>query len=192
MDSSTTNLLLFIILMIMIAILVIQKRTNHKYLYFIMIAFLALFTIANIIVYNRSHETKPPANAAKKLTTRREPRIFCIIFTAPKKFGEQRPFTVLNIWATKCDNYRFVTVMPNGTNYTRTKSDSLEIGEPLNIMQPRGFVKENYWKLTSKVFMTFKQLNDEYGSEYDWFLKGKILRCVLLSNMFHCFKNLIF
>ncbi len=169
MDSGTTNLYLFAILVLMLIILALQKRTNQKYYYLITIVFFALFTLANIVVY--THKFRATSNEIRKLSLKREPRLFCIIFTAPKKFGEQRPFTVLNVWATKCDNYRFVTVMPNGTNFTRTKSESLEIGEPFNIMQPRGFVKENYWKLTNKVFLTFKQVYEEFG-DYDWYLKG--------------------
>jgi hypothetical protein len=68
--------------------------------------------------------------------------------------------------------------MPNGTNYTRTKGDALETGEPWNVMQPKGFLKENYWKLTDKVFHSFQQIHNDF-EEYDWYLKGIIKQLVV-------------
>ncbi len=98
-------------------------------------------------------------------------KILCIIFTCPKKIAENRLLTVLNIWARKCDNYRFVTLIPNGTNLTRTRNDSVEIEEPFHIMQPQGLVKEKYQELSHKVFLTFRQIYQDFD-EHDWYLKS--------------------
>lgn len=167
------NLYLLTIFFFGLIVTVLQKRANQKNTFLVVIALLVVLTLANLFVYPSTSDSTCISETLTSLTvTKRQPRVFCIIFTAPKKFKEGRPLTVLNVWATKCHNYRYITVMPNYTKPILTKHKSLEVEEPLNIMQPADLVKEDYWKLTYKVFMAFKQIHAEFGSDYDWFLKA--------------------
>jgi hypothetical protein len=45
------------------------------------------------------------------------------------------------------------------------------IGEPLNWHQPEELQTENYWKLTDKILLMFRDVYVEFGDKYDFYLK---------------------
>jgi hypothetical protein len=131
-----------------------------------------VFLLFNFLLANVEHFQIPIQLLSNFTSLPVSHKIFCIIITAPQKFKDNRPLTVLNVWARKCDNYRFITVIPNISNVETNKIyKTREIGSPLNLMQPRELVSENYHELTDKVFGAFKRIDHEFGN-YDWYLKG--------------------
>ena len=99
------------------------------------------------------------------------PTIFCIIFTAPGKFQENKPGTVLSVWASKCDEYRFITKISDKTKFKETKIKGKLVGAPMNILQPNGWLLEDYHNLTTKVLLSFRDVFLEFPN-YDWYLKA--------------------
>jgi hypothetical protein len=122
--------------------------------------------------------------------TRRH-RLFCIIPATPSSFKSSKAFTVLNAWISKCDNYRFVVKIPvslvaseesslslflftNVTNKTKKMAFGYgkEVKEPVNLLHPLHLFKDEYAKLTYKMFYTIKDIYLKHVGQYDWFLKG--------------------
>jgi hypothetical protein len=169
-----------LIIFLLATIIALERHLNPKCLFPVIILLLILSTTFHtwyILKVKQKHERKNLSEMNRKgfvlSNQARQGKLFCIIFSCPKKFGENRPLTVLNIWARKCDNYRFVTIIPNDDYATTRKRDkSLEINKPFNIMQPKGLYREKYQELSRKVFLTFKQVYQEFD-EYDWYLKSK-------------------
>jgi hypothetical protein len=167
-------------------LILLGKRQSNQPISALAFVIFTVFILVNFLLYSfkfsREHELKFNIGLSKS-----EPRIFCIVFTAPQKFKTNQPMIVLNVWASKCDNYRFVTIIPNNTeHHFNTRFKSHEIGEPMNILQPRGWVNESYDDLTSKVLSAFGQVYEEF-SPYDWYLKG-----TKPKKKASCFTNRIF
>ncbi len=148
-------------------IVLARRRATQKPVLLLVFFLFAVCILVSAFLYKftLSHEFRE----AKSVMA---PRIFCIIITAPSNFKSNQPMTVLNVWARKCDNYRFVTIIPNNTKHAfNRRFKSHEIGEPLNIMQPHGWINESYDNLTFKVLSAFRQVYEEF-SHYEWYLKG--------------------
>jgi hypothetical protein len=99
----------------------------------------------------------------------RQPRIFCMILTEPESL-KTRALTVLYIWASKCTNYKFVSLTPDYLSHP--DNQTLLRKSPLNLLHPKGLLRQNYTELTSKVFYAFRDVSEEFGDEYDWFVKA--------------------
>jgi hypothetical protein len=103
--------------------------------------------------------------------------LFCIILTTPKSLRTTRPYVVMTTWASKCSDYRFVTVLPEPLavelakfNITKTVKYKI-IGEQINILQPHGWLNESYDNLTYKVLLAVRDIYSEH-SDYKWYLKA--------------------
>jgi hypothetical protein len=109
--------------------------------------------------FNNVINTNSPYNSHSQ-------RIFCLIFTAPHKFKNKLPQTVLNVWASKCDSHIFVTKLIKNNNNQTVEENSF------NFMQPEGHLVEDYENLTTKVLLAFKQVyreepNHDYYGKFD-------------------------
>ena len=95
--------------------------------------------------------------------------IFCIILTTPERL-KTRGLTVLYVWVSKCSNYRFVTMTPSYLSHPDNSSTLKK--SPFNLLHPRGLLRDNYWELTNKVYYAFRDIYEEFGDQYDWYLKA--------------------
>ena len=145
---------------------ILNTKLNQKYFLAIVIIYFLIFIFSNGLYFNKLELVKKKINFTKE-----ENKLFCIIFTAPHKFYELLPLAAFHVWARKCDDYRFISVMPNNTNFTTWKFNSYQIEAPIRILQPDGLESENYDNLTYKVLFAFKHVYKEFGS-YDWYLKA--------------------
>jgi hypothetical protein len=84
-----------------------------------------------------------------------------------------KPYVVLATWASKCSNYRFVSVLPGRVRQELDKFNitSQTLGEPVNLLQPREWDSEIYDNLTYKVLLAFRDIYKEH-SDYNWYLKA--------------------
>jgi hypothetical protein len=95
--------------------------------------------------------------------------IFCIILTKPDNL-RTKALTTLYVWATKCSNYKFVSVKPDYLSHP--DNETILRDSPFNLLHPKGLVRENYTELTDKVFYAFRDIYEEFGNQYDWYMKA--------------------
>jgi hypothetical protein len=116
------------------------------------------------------------------------PRIFCIIPTHPDYFPRVK--AVHEAWATKCDMYKFITVIPDKwlniskvsvDNETKLNGFEFEF-QKINFLQPVNFTFDVYNKLTDKLYKTFKYLYKNYN-DYDFYLKSDDDAFIFVDNL---------
>jgi hypothetical protein len=140
-----------------------------------------LLTITLLIVYfvSVNNDTKTVHSEYNKdnslddiesrLSTTKKNLIFCIILTTPQRL-RTRAMTVLYVWASKCSNYKFVTFTPERLSHP--DNSTILKDSPFNILHPKGLLRENYTELTDKVYYAFRDIYEEFGDTYDWYLKA--------------------
>ena len=117
------------------------------------------------------------------------PRIFCLILTHPDNINT-RTNAVFNAWATKCDNYKFISVIPEKwlnesnvfiTNETKLNGFEFEY-QNISFLQPMNFTLDRYNKLTEKMYKTFMYLYKNYN-DYDYYLKTDDDTFIFVDNL---------
>ena len=110
------------------------------------------------------------------------PTLFCFILTSPKNFYTKTT-TIHLTWATQCDNFKFVSVIPKlYLNRARNAKESIEVDQPFSLLQPYGLQTEIYKKLTNKVYATIVALYMNYNY-YDWYLKADDDTFIFVDNL---------
>ncbi len=89
---------------------------------------------------------------------------------------------VSNTWAKHCDKHVFVLTIKDKLFASLYPNTSLEVNEPFPLLQPAGFIQDNYTRLTDKVYATFKHIYSHYN-DYHWYLKADNL-IILFENPF--------
>jgi hypothetical protein len=54
---------------------------------------------------------------------------------------------------------------------------------PFNLLHPKGLQRENYTELTDKVFSAFRDIYEEVGDSFDWYLKADGLILIYNSDL---------
>lgn len=116
------------------------------------------------------------------------PKIFCIILTS-KNSLKTKAKTIYNTWAKKCDNFKFITLLPQGlfsndnfTNQTNFISTEYDYKYYNTWLQPPGLFEDEYSKLTNKIYLAYKYISVNY-SEYDWYLKADDDTFIFVDNL---------
>lgn len=114
------------------------------------------------------------------------PKIFCIILTSEKNY-EKKSKIIYDSWASKCDDYRFIAMVPpeiNKSNKTFSKNESIEFEykNQLKFLQPADLVHDSYDELTDKVYFTLKDVYKRYN-KYDWYLKADDDTFIFVDNL---------
>jgi hypothetical protein len=146
------------------------------------------------ILLNLATASTRTVRAGPKINRTRQTRLFCIILATPNSFKSSKAFTILNAWANKCDNYRFVSKIPVSllssatANTTNRKNKTVfangkEVNEPVNLLHPTEMVEDEYYKLTYKMFYTIKDVYLKYSGHYDWFLKADLDTFINVDNL---------
>ena len=98
-----------------------------------------------------------------------KPTIFCLIKTHPKNIKINKTLTVYNIWARKCDNYRFVTLLPAELVPKKIdKNETFEVFDKFYMIQPKGLKSETHARLSLKVYYAMLYVYDKFP-KYDWY-----------------------
>lgn len=102
-------------------------------------------------------------------TSKNHPTIFCLIKTHPNNIKINKTLLVYKIWAHKCDNYRFITRIPEELvpGDVDTKR-SFEVLSTFHMLQPEGLGDESHGNLTLKMYYTFKFIYAKFP-DYDWY-----------------------
>ena len=118
----------------------------------------------------------------------KSPRIFCMIPTQPDYIARVK--AVHDAWALKCDEYKFITVIPDNwfnesnvfiTNETKLNGFEFEY-QNISFLQPMNFTFEIYNRLTDKLYKTFKYLYKNYN-DYDYYLKADDDAFIFVDNL---------
>ena len=65
--------------------------------------------------------------------------LFCLIKTTPNALKTNKTLTVFNIWAKRCSNYRFVTIIPDELRPSaEIYNGHREIQMPFYLLHPEG------------------------------------------------------
>ena len=65
--------------------------------------------------------------------------LFCLIKTTPNALKSNKTLTVFKVWASRCSNYRFITLIPDDLLNQSTKyGEHREIQMPFYLLQPEG------------------------------------------------------
>ena len=125
-------------------------------------------------------------NTYKKL-----PKLFCIILTSDKSYKKKAKI-IYESWANKCDDYRFITMVPNdikskinnnnSTNEFKNKSIEFNYDEKLKFLQPADLIHDSYEELTSKVYHTLKDVYKRHNN-FDWYLKADDDTFIFVDNL---------
>lgn len=97
------------------------------------------------------------------------PTIFCLIKTHPHNIRINKTITTYNIWAKKCDNYRFVTLLPQELipeNVDLNKT--IEVFNEFYMIQPKGLTSETHSYLTLKIYHAILFVY-RFFPDYDWY-----------------------
>ena len=152
--------------------LILKKR-------FLNICFIYSFAICVLISIGSILFAKNPLST---LNERANKSLFCFILTSKNNF-DNKTRAVHRTWATKCDNYKFISVIPD---HIRRQSQQIGLNQVnyngMHILQPPGLVKDHYDMLTDKVFLTIIHLHKEYG-DYDWYLKADDDTFIFVDNL---------
>jgi hypothetical protein len=118
------------------------------------------------------------------------PKLFCIILTSEKSY-KQKAKIIYESWANKCDDYRFITMVPNDiskTNETllsnefKNKSIEFNYDKQLKFLQPADLIHDSYEELTAKVYHTIKDVYKRHNY-FDWYLKADDDTFIFVDNL---------
>jgi len=104
------------------------------------------------IIYNKTiYYINPPNNG--HIQRPRRARLFCFILSSSKNCVNGKAKLIYSAWAHKCDNYKFISVIPEEirlTNQTYITENGTEFNNGFDIMQPPGLgtiVNDTYNKV---------------------------------------------
>jgi hypothetical protein len=160
-------------------------------LFFFLIVFAITILFATLFyVSSFSLKVLLPTNQTK---SNNKLRLFCIILTEKKSLDFKAPVAV-EAWAHKCQDYRFLTLLPDDLNqsivenkhevqhkynlarlrYDSTAKIYTQKLTHIKLLQPPGLVNDTYAKITDKIYLAFKYIYNEHrkaDNQFDWYLK---------------------
>jgi glycoprotein-N-acetylgalactosamine 3-beta-galactosyltransferase len=157
---------------------VYKKLVSNEKIFYVLSA-LVLVLFGTIFIFSKYNDSyKFSFGNRNNLAVKKDdkPTLFCFILTIPDNYYNKTT-SVYRTWATKCDDFRFISVIPKlylneQTKYFKHDNQvSVEVDRPFPILQPAGHEKEIYKRLTDKIYLTLIDLYRRYN-KYDWFLKA--------------------
>jgi hypothetical protein len=159
----------------------IKPRHLLKLLIVLAVGVLAIFMFASLNLHHlhHLHSLNPLRGASQQ-----DKKIFCMILTTPQGLSSGKTLAQLSTWATKCSNYRFITVITDPVK-RRLQSKGLSVDRvpsPLNLYHPHEWAIDSYWALTSKVYAMFRDVYREHG-DYEFYMKADDDTFVNMDNL---------
>ncbi|CAF0936480.1 unnamed protein product [Brachionus calyciflorus] len=97
-----------------------------------------------------------------------KPTIFCIIKTHPKNIEIKKTLNVFLVWGHKCDNYRFVTLLPDHIRSDKSSLETVEVFDQFYMIQPKGLSVEDHANLTLKLYYSMVYVYEKFPN-FDWY-----------------------
>lgn len=152
---------------------------NKRYLtikIFSTILVILIFFIYTLLTRCELKQIMPPiselrcAGEIMKHSDKKE--LFCLIKTTPGALKTNKTLTSFNVWASRCSNYRFITLIPEDKQSTAVKyGNHMEISTPFYITQPEGLNVELYGKITDKLYSAMRYVYSRFNN-YEWYIWG--------------------
>jgi hypothetical protein len=148
---------------------------------------MVIFVVFSIFIYIQILSNFDHSKKLKKIN---DHILFCIVLTTTSNL-DLKATIAYESWINKCDDYRFITVLPNiSTNeieynyeYDLKSAYAINNSSKLNsityrqkfkyikLLQPPGYNNDSYRKLTDKIFLACKYIYKKYPN-YKWYLKS--------------------
>ena len=146
----------------------LSEKIAKKTIQFLLMILFALIYI--LLAYSNEQST----NFYVEKIYSTKPKIFCLITTQKGNFDNQTKL-MWDTWVKKCDNHRFLSVLPKKLIEKQFKKFNVSNGIEMvvngfNVLQPPGYEIDNYETLTNKIYSTFRYIYQNYEL-YDWYLK---------------------
>ena len=148
--------------------------TLYSYSYFTDLSCQNLSKDQNIIIQDKNSSLR---KSFKK------PKIFCMILTTKNNL-KNKAKVIFDLWASQCDGYRFISMMPDSANkFTATDTfKELKYEDLFDVLQPVELKEDIYKKLTHKVYAGFRHVYNNH-QDYDWYLKADDDTVVFFDNL---------
>ena len=113
-----------------------------------------------------------------------KPKIFCMILTTKNNL-KNKAKVIFDLWASQCDGYRFISMIPETANKFTGADDTfkeLKYEDLFDVLQPVELKEDVYKKLTHKVYAGFRHVYNNH-QDYDWFLKADDDTVIFFENL---------
>lgn len=105
----------------------------------------------------------------ENLVTNRSTTVFCFIKSYLSNYKINKTATVFKVWGRKCDDYRFIMLVPEELRPPNWKlGKETEIDTPFKIIQPESLESETHEKVTRKIYHAFVSIFNRYPN-FDWY-----------------------
>jgi hypothetical protein len=109
--------------------------------------------------------------------------LFCLIKTTPGALASNKTLTTFKVWASRCSNYRFITLIPEDKLAMAVKyGNHAEISTPFYLTQPEGLKVEVYGKITDKLYSAMRYVYSRFN-DYKWYFGLVFLLCTLVRGL---------
>jgi hypothetical protein len=111
----------------------------------------------------------PKSEADEIINLAQKKELFCLIKTTPGALKSNKTLTTFKVWASRCSNYRFITLIPEDKLSTAvTYGNHTEISTPFYLTQPEGLKTEVYGKITDKLYSAIRYVYSRFN-DYKWY-----------------------
>jgi hypothetical protein len=113
------------------------------------------YTKVDIISNDKIFHIPPSKFTGENFKSSRRPKLFCFILSSSKNCLNGKAKIIYESWAHKCDNYKFVSVIPEEIrlrNESYITENGTEFNNGFDILQPPGLgtkVNDTYHKVYS-------------------------------------------
>lgn len=168
-----------------------KNKTKLTKIVFTSIAFISFVITIGIIVNNKTYDLpqKRVNNAPIESSVKRKPKIFCVITTRAENHG-LKAVHVKNTWAKRCDRFIFLSSEHNedlpaikvcneeDRNHLWCKVSNKSFPSLLPILP-----------LPSQTKNGLQYIHDQFGDDFDWFLKADDDSYIIIDNLRHFLSN---
>ena len=112
-------------------------------------------------------EIKPIRNTNIRILN--ETKVFCMIKSYLKNYRINKTQTIYNVWGRKCDEYRFIMIIPEDLRPENWQlGKEMEIEHPFRVLQPVAVVSETHENITMKIYNAFISIYKRFPN-YPWY-----------------------
>ena len=156
-------------------------QVNNKKTFFFIIIIVSVFVLFFCYLHVKPFFKKSTFDLPSLKPKHDKKRLFCIIFTT-KYYLESRAKFVYESWAKKCDNHRFITLIPNHTPKANESID-LIYNNSFSLLKPTEMIIDQYSKNTDKLYFSFKDIYKNFP-DYKWYLRCDDDTFIFMKNLY--------
>ncbi|CAF0985930.1 unnamed protein product [Brachionus calyciflorus] len=164
----------------------LPKKKNSSIFFMICFVLIVILFYSNLKGHKRKAPKRPNSleqryivNEVKEITSSSSsatsspqtqnnlPTVFCLIKTHPANIKINKTLNIYRVWGHKCDNYRFITLLPEELR-PQNPTDTVEVFDNFYMIQPKGLVRENHDDLSLKLYYSMIYVYEKFPF-YDWY-----------------------